>query len=274
MRIMRLVVIMKFARQMHAKFKGKTISKDLATQLETISTLKAFVEAHLTSQNKLLKFLGDSKSVNGQAKFDECEEARCILESWTQVYQAIVLGAAEIEKVEVDAPWIIGGMAVLRESYRITEEFTEFVVSAAKAGILKEREAECIIHPMQDQMKRAGSIFADCHSGIHRNKLKQAHDMSCQPRSSGSSPSRDGASGESSSTEIQEASEENPSSDPVWEGFEDSQPVNEGSIDDSYVAVEGSIEDSMPLNEGSIDEPPVRTDAVSLDVKEDTTCWM
>jgi len=274
MRIMRLVVIMKFARQMHAKFKGKTISKDLATPLETISTLKAFVEAHLTSQNKLLKFLGDSKSVNGQAKFDECEEARCILESWTQVYQAIVLGAAEIEKVEVDAPWIIGGMAVLRESYRITEEFTEFVVSAAKAGILKEREAECIIHPMQDQMKRAGSIFADCHSGIHRNKLKQAHDMSCQPRSSGSSPSRDGASGESSSTEIQEASEENPSSDPVWEGFEDSQPVNEGSIDDSYVAVEGSIEDSMPLNEGSIDEPPVRTDAVSLDVKEDTTCWM
>jgi len=243
MRIMRVVVIMKFARQMHARFKGKTISKELATQLETISTLKAFVEAHIASQSKLLKFLGNSET--GQARLDECEEARCILESWTQVYHAVALGAAEIEKIEADAPWITGGMAVMRESTCIMEEFTEFVVSAARAGILKEREAECIIHPIQDQMKKAGIIFADCHSGIHRNCLKRAYDMSCQNSALPNSDAMCGASAgcDSSSTailEIHEVSQDTPSVDGTWEDSAESLAI------------------------------PVSSDAVSLDVFTDT----
>mmetsp|Transcript_19485 Transcript_19485/g.35941 ORF Transcript_19485/g.35941 Transcript_19485/m.35941 type:complete len:1141 (-) Transcript_19485:270-3692(-) len=243
MRIMRVVVIMKFARQMHARFKGKTISKELATQLETISTLKAFVEAHIAGQNKLLKFLGNSET--GRARFDECEEARCILESWTQVYHAVALGAAEIEKIEADAPWITGGMAVMRESTCIMEGFTEFVVSAARAGILKEREAECIIHPIQDQMKKAGIIFADCHSGIHRNCLKRAYDMSCQNSALPNSDAMCGASAgcDSSSTailEIHEVSQDTPSVDGTWEDSAESLAI------------------------------PVSSDAVSLDVFTDT----
>jgi len=185
MRIMRVVVIMKFARQMYARFRGRTVSKQLATQLETISTLKAFVEAHIASQQKLCKYLASTDNDSGVARLDECEEARCILESWTQIYQAVVLGAIEIYKVEHDAPWMIGGMAIMRESTSIVEEFTAFVFSAAKAGVLKERQAECIIHPMQDQMKKAGVVFADCHSGIHRSILKEVHELS----SEGSVPS-------------------------------------------------------------------------------------
>jgi hypothetical protein len=174
MRLMRVVVVMKFMRVMQAKYKGMDVSKPLATQLENIHTLKAFVEAHIACQKKLLVFLGSSET--GAAKFDECEEARVILESWTQIYWAIVHGAAEMEKVEMEAPWIIGGMAVMRESTGVMEELTEFVVSAAKAGILKEKEAEAIIHPIQAEMKQAGLMFADCHSGIHVNRLKLAYE--------------------------------------------------------------------------------------------------
>jgi hypothetical protein len=176
MRLMRVVVVMKFVRIMYAKYKGKDVSKTLAVQLENIHTLKAFVEAHIACQKKLLVFLGSSET--GAAKFDECEEARVILESWTQIYWAVVHGAAEMEKVEMEAPWIMGGMAVMRESTGVMEELTEFVVSAAKAGILKEKEAEAIIHPMQGEMKQAGRIFADCHSGIHVNRLKRVYENS------------------------------------------------------------------------------------------------
>jgi NhaP-type Na+/H+ or K+/H+ antiporter len=174
MRLMRIVVVVKFARKVHAKFNGKEVSPELAVQLENIFTLKAFVQAHTATQAQMLRFLGCLD--DGQTRFDECEEARCILESWTQVYWAIVHGAAEIEKVEESAPWILGGMSVLRESASVIEELTEFVVSAAKAGILKEGEAESIIHPMQKHLRNTNQVFADCHAGIHRTSLQKAFD--------------------------------------------------------------------------------------------------
>jgi NhaP-type Na+/H+ or K+/H+ antiporter len=174
MRLMRIVVVVKFARTVSAKFKGKVVSEELAVQLENIFTLKAFVQAHIATQSNLLRFIG--RTEDAETRFDQCEEARCILESWTQVYWALVHGAAEIEKVEDSAPWILGGMSVLHESSEIVEELTEFVVSAAKAGILKEREAEAITHPMQEHLRKTNMVFADCHAGIHRTSLQKAYD--------------------------------------------------------------------------------------------------
>merc|ERR1719454_1619746 len=58
MRLMRVVTVVKFARKMHAKWKGKTVDPELAEQLDKIFTLKAFVQAHLATQSKLLRFLG------------------------------------------------------------------------------------------------------------------------------------------------------------------------------------------------------------------------
>jgi hypothetical protein len=174
MRLMRVGVVVKYARKVHAKLKGREVSPELAVSLEKIFTLKAFVQAHIATQSQLLRFLGSLE--DGTTRFDECEEARCILESWTQVYWAIVHGAAEIEEVELTAPWILGGMTVLRESASVVEELTEFVVSAAKAGILKEREAESIIHPMQRHLRNTNKVFADCHAGIHRTSLQKAYD--------------------------------------------------------------------------------------------------
>jgi prepilin-type processing-associated H-X9-DG protein len=171
---MRIVVVVKFARKVSAKLKGKVVSEELAVQLENIFTLKAFVQAHLATQSNLLRFIGCTE--DGETRFDQCEEARCILESWTQVYWALVHGASEIEKVEDSAPWMLGGMTVLHESSDVVEELTEFVVSAAKAGILKEREAESITHPMQEHLRKTNMVFADCHAGIHRTSLQKAYD--------------------------------------------------------------------------------------------------
>merc|ERR1719478_662255 len=84
MRLMRVVVVVKFARKVSAKCKGKVVSEELAVQLENIFTLKAFVQAHTATQSNLLRFIGCTDG--GETRFDQCEEARCILESWTQVY--------------------------------------------------------------------------------------------------------------------------------------------------------------------------------------------
>lgn len=173
MRLMRVVVVVKFIRKVHAKIKGKVVSPELALHLEKIFALKAFVQAHTSAQAELLRFLGCESG--GVTKFDECEEARCILESWTQMYWAVVDGSAEIRTVEEETPWMLGGMAVLEEAAHRVEGLTEFVVSAAKAGILKEGEAETLMHPLQNHLRSTRKAFADCHAGVHRTRLQEAY---------------------------------------------------------------------------------------------------
>jgi len=201
MRLLRLVVIIKFGRTLHAKYHKKIVCDKLASRLEIVGTLRAFVQAHILSHRVLLKFFGKQRadfntymssvqdafdrqiSVNSFARqisqegvtslLVEPEEAKCVVESFTAVYNAIVLGSIMIARIEGEASWMLESMVTLRESCVLTEELANFVVSATEAGVLKEKDAEILIHPLTEHLKKAGVLFADAHAGIHRNTMKR-----------------------------------------------------------------------------------------------------
>mmetsp|Transcript_116033 Transcript_116033/g.300824 ORF Transcript_116033/g.300824 Transcript_116033/m.300824 type:complete len:1168 (+) Transcript_116033:66-3569(+) len=198
MRLMRIVVLVKFCRKMHAKYKRKIVSPDLGAQLEIIVTLRSFVQAHVRSHRKLLKFFGKQRdnlqqdladletvletpgsfyrqvSEEGSSSLlNESEQARCIIESLTAVYRAIAIGAEKIATVEDEGPWILESMVTLKESCNVTEHLTDFIMAGANAGVIKEKDAELLMHPLHRHLAVANVLFSDVHAGIHRNKLRK-----------------------------------------------------------------------------------------------------
>jgi len=199
-------VLIKFTRRLHAKYRKKVVSDKLASRLEVIGALRAFVQAHVRSHRILLKFFGKRRAdylermLSMQDTFDrqistssfarqislegitsllvEPEEARCVVESFTAIYNAIVLGSVMIERVDEEAAWMLESMVILRDSCILTEDMVNFVVSATDAGVLKEKDAEILIHPLHLHLNRASVLFSDAHAGIHRNRLKRYSTLS------------------------------------------------------------------------------------------------
>merc|ERR1719277_2541741 len=55
----------------------------------------------------------------------------------------------------------------------ITEGLTEFVTAGTNAGIIKEKDAEVLVHPLHRHLSVANVLFSDVHAGIHRNRLQR-----------------------------------------------------------------------------------------------------
>merc|ERR1712232_416158 len=141
MRLMRVFRLVKFLQLLRAKLSGREISLELAKHMRTITILTAFARAHVASHTQLRNYSGDANGLQG------CELSRCIIDSCTVVCNAIVMAAALMGDLEKD---ILGRLHTLRESSKITDMLTQFVLEAEKVGVMNAREAEQLLEPLRE----------------------------------------------------------------------------------------------------------------------------
>jgi hypothetical protein len=196
-RVVRVVAIFKFIRKLQAKLRKESISPDLAVHLELIFTLRGFIQAHMQSHRKFLKYFGaqnfhcacgnrlltDSdfcrkcgakrpEDMPRHSSITGCEHARCMLESWTNVYHAGIVASHECSKADDQGHWILEGLEGLRETTEVTERFADFILEAAEDGVILHKDAEKLIHPMHEHLKTNEFLLRDTHAGIHRKALQ------------------------------------------------------------------------------------------------------
>jgi hypothetical protein len=196
-RVVRVVAIFKFIRKLQAKLRKESISPDLAVHLELIFTLRGFIQAHMQSHRKFLKYFGaqnfrcacgnrlltDSdycrkcgakrhEDMPRQSSITGCEHARCMLESWTAVYHAGIVASHECSKADDQGHWILEGLEGLRETTEVTERLADFILEAAEDGVILHKDAEKLIHPMHEHLKTNEFLIRDTHAGIHRKALQ------------------------------------------------------------------------------------------------------
>jgi hypothetical protein len=144
LRIFRTVRLFRFFNTLRAKLLHKDFSLQLAEHVRTITACRAFIIAHCKAQSQLAVYFGDKGKIRSGA------EARCILESQTEVYKAIMLAVEEA--VEIDDETLLG-MRLLRDNVKLTGKLAEFVHAAHKAGVVNAREAETMVHPLQNHVR-------------------------------------------------------------------------------------------------------------------------
>eukprot|EP00931_Biecheleriopsis_adriatica_P026811 TRINITY_DN16249_c0_g2_i1.p1 TRINITY_DN16249_c0_g2~~TRINITY_DN16249_c0_g2_i1.p1 ORF type:complete len:1046 (-),score=213.54 TRINITY_DN16249_c0_g2_i1:188-3325(-) len=166
LRLMRVLLLVKFLRKLRAKYQSKKISSSLAHSMEVFLTLRGFVLAHQNAQVKFLQFLAPAEGLS-------VEQAYCLLESLTHMYKAMSLGAAEIENIDSEGDWILGGLSTVRDSSKVSERLMHLVLEAAESGMVTEREAETLVHPLLRFLKKANTMMSDSHAGIHEHAIKK-----------------------------------------------------------------------------------------------------
>jgi len=157
LRIIRIFRLAKFIKLLRARLAKRDLSLQLAEHLQTITVLRAFVKAHIKSQEALRNYMGCATS------FKTCEEARCLMESQTQMYQAVTFAAQHAQAVDRSR---LRGMSRLRSNIGATSELTDFVMGAIKAGVITAREAECILHPLEEKMRTFFRRLQETHDGF------------------------------------------------------------------------------------------------------------
>jgi len=199
MRVVRLISLFKFLRKLQARLRKEKVSPALAVHLEVVFTIRGFVRAHLRSHKKFLRYYGaqtqrcvcgnkfmmdaafcrkcgskrpKNMSPGLSCLITGCEQARCILESWTAIFNAVVLGSLEIESVDAHGDWILDGLGILRASSSIAIRLANFILTASDDCVILPKDAETIIHPIYDHLRLTSALFADTHEGIQRESVK------------------------------------------------------------------------------------------------------
>jgi len=145
MRLMRVFRLVKFVQVLRARFSGREISVELAKSMRSISMLSAFARAHILAQERLQVYFGEASGLQG------VELSRCMIDSSTAVCQAICLAASEVHSLEFT---ILRSLATLRESSRVTEELTSFIIEAADIGVMNAIEASSLLQPLRDYSQK------------------------------------------------------------------------------------------------------------------------
>jgi len=145
LRILRLFRLLKFFKILLAKFRHENISFQLAEHMKSITILRAFICAHVQSQIELAMYFGEG------GKCATVEQMRCILESQTEVYRALVVVAKEADDVDSQA---LVATKLLRENIRATGKLTDVVLEAHHRGVISGREADTITHTLNDHIRK------------------------------------------------------------------------------------------------------------------------
>jgi len=162
LRVLRLFRLAKFAAVFQAKLQHKDISFQLAEYMKTITVCRAFAIAHTRAQKDLARFFGKD------GEFSNVEQMRCVLESQTEVYKAIVTAAQEAGSVHGQT---LVAMKFNRDSIRAADKLRHFIHDAAHRGVITEREAELIAHSLEGHVKLQSYQMKKTASGrISMNK--------------------------------------------------------------------------------------------------------
>lgn len=159
LRIIRLFRLMRFWQVLKAKAASQHVDLEVAEHMQKVKILSCFVRAHVSSQEKLVKYFGS------QGEVDSVELSRCILQSQTFCYQAMLLEIKEKERLERLSPALLDELRVAREAKAITEDLEEFVCSAHSSGVLTSKEAENIIHTLHHSISGFCKRIVDCQQG-------------------------------------------------------------------------------------------------------------
>jgi ABC-type multidrug transport system fused ATPase/permease subunit len=144
LRVLRLFRLFKIFALLKARLQREDISFQLAEHLKTISLCRAFAKAHINSQAQMILYLGENGS------FSNAEQARCILESQTEVYKALAMASVEADGVDVSVHFF---RKLLRESIKSVGKLSKFVDQAHSRGVISGREAETIMHSFDDHVR-------------------------------------------------------------------------------------------------------------------------
>jgi len=165
LRIFRLFRLFKFAQFFQSKLKNEDLSFELAEYLKTITVCRAFAIAHTRAQSDLAKFFGE----NGG--FANAEQMRCVLESQTEVYKAMITAAAEANAVAGNS---LVAMKYHRDGIKASSKLRHFIHDAHARGVISSREAETLTHPIDKHVKFEASQMKKTVSGRRAS--------SCQPK--------------------------------------------------------------------------------------------
>jgi len=161
MRLIRIFRLFRLLRILWARLMHEEIRLDFVDHLRRIRILVAFAQAHLASQADFVDFFGE----HGQLRSPE--QARCILQSHTEVYKALTL-AAQVSS-QVDAS-VLQGSSMLHASCHAAHRLAEFIEYAHVSGILSTREAETLLHPIRDRQRTWGQRLRRLHLGYEAKR--------------------------------------------------------------------------------------------------------
>jgi len=165
LRLLRLFRLFRIYQVIQAKFKNVQLSPAVAEHMTKISLLVAFVQAHTASQNELVKYLGEcDKDLN------MVEVARCILQSQTCVYKALFMAVQE--ELNLDPDMLLSVNSV-RESKVVTEELEGFILGAMEGGLIGARDAESILDPLHDHIRKCMHLIRDTLDGFQMRLSKE-----------------------------------------------------------------------------------------------------
>jgi len=156
MRIVRLFRLVKFWRIVKAKLFGSHISAEVAEHMQKTTILTSFIRAHIASQQALVKYFGRDRRV------DTVEMSRCILQSQTAVYKAMLM---EIDQKQQLPERILSEVRIAKEALDLAEELEDFIVDAHSCGVISGNEAEGILHPIHHHVKEFCKVIMDSQKG-------------------------------------------------------------------------------------------------------------
>jgi hypothetical protein len=153
--VMRVHVLSRYVRAGRGLRKMAAKSHN-ATRLKAISMLVAFANAHLDSQDELIKYFGKNGSVGSGLV------ARCIVESLTEVYKAVVIAHWTAALVDRN---IMQFLCEVRSAIHTTDDLCHLVEQAHHCGAMTEEDAESLLHPLKHHKKVFGKMKKNAHEG-------------------------------------------------------------------------------------------------------------
>jgi hypothetical protein len=160
-RVLRTLRFLRIFRLFHARMSAdKFISLELARHMKKVTALDCYIRAHVMAQKDLVTYFG------GNGKLDEIKEteiARCVLQSQVFTYKALL---ESVKTREIMGQKTFNELEHLHERKRITENLTQFIMTAHKDGALAATEAHAIMHPLNHLIGETVKILADRADGV------------------------------------------------------------------------------------------------------------
>merc|ERR1719409_527298 len=122
--------------------------------------MSCFIGAHVQAQNDLLSYFGGNGKLDER---DECEIARCILQSQVVTYKALIAAASTQKQI---SPGILKELQTLYSRKSITEGLSHFVEKAHSDGAISATEAYAILHPLNHQVSACMKTLSDRAEGV------------------------------------------------------------------------------------------------------------
>eukprot|EP00419_Tripos_fusus_P005874 CAMPEP_0172685854 /NCGR_PEP_ID=MMETSP1074-20121228/20531_1 /TAXON_ID=2916 /ORGANISM="Ceratium fusus, Strain PA161109" /LENGTH=1191 /DNA_ID=CAMNT_0013505075 /DNA_START=29 /DNA_END=3604 /DNA_ORIENTATION=+ len=137
LRAVRLVRLIKSWELARAVLTGDMASIHTTERIHRLCILLGFIRAHVAAQEQLIRFLGR------HGKLDCAMLARCIIQSQTGVYKAMIVFIYQESHVD---QWLLDEKEACENSIEALSKMEAFVNDARDGGVVSISEAECLKH--------------------------------------------------------------------------------------------------------------------------------